>query len=83
MLSPVSLPGKVLGVWDFEGGEDPVVKLFLFEPIGQDALDGIYAQAQRLGRFMAGREVQVRECDAMVPLTERTAGSFMSPLRGC
>jgi hypothetical protein len=81
--STILVGGKVLGVWDFEGGEDPVVKLFLFGPIGQDALDKVYAQAQRLGRFMAGREVQVRECDAMVPLTERTAGSFMSPLRGC
>ena len=81
--STVLVGGKVLGVWDFEGGEDPVVKLFLFEPIGRDALDKVYAQAQRLGRFIASREVQVRECDAMVPLTERTAGSFMSPLRGC
>jgi len=81
--STILVGGKVLGVWDFEGGEDPVVKLFLFRHIGQDALDGISAQAQRLGRFIAGREVRIRECDTMVPLTERTAGSFMSPLRGC
>jgi hypothetical protein len=81
--STILVGGKVLGVWDFEGGEEPVVKLFLFEPMGRDALDKVHVEAQRLGRFIAGREVQIRECDAMVPLTERTAGSVMSPLRGC
>jgi predicted transcriptional regulator len=79
--STILAHGQVAGVWDFEDGEHAVVKLFLLKKIAQDALEGLYAQAQNVGNFMAGREVQVRECDAMVPLTEQSAGSFMSPLK--
>ncbi|MGD9099407.1 MAG: winged helix DNA-binding domain-containing protein [Anaerolineae bacterium] len=80
--STILVDGRVAGVWDFEDGKRPLVKLFLFKKIAQDALDRVLAQAQSLGVFMAGREVLVRECDAMIHLTERTAGSFMSPLKG-
>ena len=33
--------------------------------------------------YMAGEEVRVRECHTMTPLPTRTAGGFMSPLKGC
>jgi len=32
---------------------------------------------------MLGKEIQVKECDNMIPLTKRTAGGFMSPLKDC
>jgi hypothetical protein len=80
--STILVDGQVVGVWDFEDGKKPLVKLFLFKKIAQDALQRVLVQAQSLGVFMAGREVLVRECDAMAPLTKRTAGSFMSPLKG-
>jgi len=46
-------------------------------------LNEIYLRAQDIGRFVADREVKIRECDSMIPLTRRTAGGVMSPLRGC
>jgi hypothetical protein len=46
-------------------------------------LDEIYCQAHRLGAFMTDRKPGVTWCEQMVPLPERTAGSFMSPLKGC
>jgi hypothetical protein len=81
--STILVDGQVAGVWDFEDSKKPLVKLFLFKKVAQDALQRVLAQAQSLGVFMAGQEVLVRACDAMPPLTERTAGSFMSPLKGC
>lgn len=82
--STILVDGRAVGVWDFEDAERPGLKLFLLEKIARAALDGVYAQAQRLGLFLAGREVQVSECDAMLPLAEQSAGSFMSPLKkGC
>jgi len=81
--STILLDGRVVGVWDFRQDEAPVVKLFLFEKVEPDLLEDIYAVARRVGRFVAGGEVQVQECHAMVPLTKRSAGSVMSPLKDC
>jgi len=81
--SVILVDGKVVGVWDFEGGEESFVKLHIFRKIGNMIHDDIYNRAGNLGRFIAGSEVRIRKCDSMVPLKERTAGSFMSPLKGC
>ncbi len=73
------------GVWDFEQpqGEEAVVKLLLFGPAQEVVLEGIRREACRVGRFIAGAEVRLMECASMTPLTQRTGGGFMSPLRGC
>jgi len=81
--SVILVNGKVVGVWDFEGGEESFVKLHIFRKIGKEIFDDIYDRAGSLGRFIAGSEVRIRECESMVPLKERTAGSVMSPLKGC
>ena len=81
--SAILIDGRVAGVWDFTENSKPSVKLLLFEEIGADVLDKIYSEAQRVGEFMAGKEVQIKECRSMVPLTHRTAGGVMSPLKGC
>ena len=75
--------GRVAGVWDTGDDKAPVVKLFLFHPLDRDVRDAIEAAARELGGFIFEREVSVRWCTSMVPLTERTAGSMMSPLKGC
>jgi hypothetical protein len=84
--STILVNGRVVGVWDLghhpQDAEEPVVKLFFFREPSPRVRDEIYAQARDLGHFIAAREVQVRECDTMVPLTERTAGSMMAPLKG-
>jgi hypothetical protein len=85
--STILVNGRVVGVWDLghhpQDAKEPMVKLFFFREPNSHIRDEIHAQAQDLGRFIAARKVQVRECDTMVPLTERTAGSMMAPLKGC
>ena len=79
--STILLGGRIVGIWDFVEKPRPLVKLYLFRAVARGVRDEIYAKAQALGVFMADREVEVKECDAMVPLPRRTAGAFMSPLR--
>lgn len=81
--STTLLDGRVIGVWDFTEGMEPLVKLFLFEEVDKKVLSEIYLMTQKIGKFIAGKEVQIKECDSMVPLTHRTAGGIMSPLRYC
>ncbi len=81
VTSTILLDGKVVGVWDFKEGKEPVVKLLLLEEVENSVLTDIYMKAQKIGRFIADKEVKIKECDSMVPLTRRTAGGFMSPLR--
>ncbi|MGD9131782.1 MAG: winged helix DNA-binding domain-containing protein [Candidatus Bathyarchaeota archaeon] len=81
--STILLDGKVVGVWDFTADKKPFVKILLFEQVENSILTEIYSKAQKIGRFIADKEVTVKECDSMIPLTRRTAGGFMSPLKNC
>ena len=81
--STILVDGRVVGVWDLERDRESSVKIFLFEEPERNLLREIYLEAQEIGTFMTGKEVQITECDSMVPLTRRTAGAVMSPLRGC
>ncbi len=81
--STILLDGRVVGVWDYAEDERPLVKLLLFEGVERDVLREIRSKTRKIGRFIADREVKVEECDSMVPLTRRTAGGVMSPLKGC
>ncbi|HEY43271.1 MAG TPA: winged helix DNA-binding domain-containing protein [Anaerolineae bacterium] len=80
--STIMVDGRVVGVWDFEGGGEPLVKIFLFRELGKPLRDEIFTKAEYLGEFISDMEVRVMECASMIPLSERTAGSFMSPLKG-
>lgn len=80
--STITVSGQIVGVWDFEDGNPPVVKLFLFEKVSKDVLKDIRAKAKEVGRFIAEAEVELRECTKMVSLLERTAGGYLSPLKG-
>jgi len=81
--STILLDGRVVGVWDFTEDAGPLVKLFLFETMEQNVLRKIHLEAEKTGEFIADKRVQIKECTAMVPLTSRTAGGVMSPLKGC
>jgi uncharacterized protein YcaQ len=78
--SSILCDGQIVGVWDFQ---EPVFKYFLFEDVDDEVIRSIQAQAEKTGRFISGQDVQPRNCSRMVPLPKRTAGSFMTPLRGC
>ena len=59
------------------------MKLFLFEEVESRILQEIHSKARKIGQFIAEKKVRIKECDTMVPLTERTAGGMMSPLKFC
>ena len=82
--STILIDGRVAGVWDLQDATDsgqPLVKLFFFRRLSGDEQDPVRTEAAAVGRFITEREVGIEECDRMVPLTQRTAGSMMSPLR--
>ncbi|MFX0097508.1 MAG: winged helix DNA-binding domain-containing protein [Candidatus Hodarchaeota archaeon] len=79
--STINLNGRVVGIWDIMEGKDPLIKLFFFEEVKENILPTIYAKAKRIGSFISGKEVKAKECEHMIPLTKRTAGAFMTPLR--
>ena len=80
--STILLDGKVVSVWDFiEDKKKPSVKIFLFEQVENSVLSEIYCKARKSGRFITNKDVEVSECDSMLPLTHRTAGGFMTSLK--
>lgn len=81
--STILLDGRVVGVWDFTKNVEPLVKIFLFEEVEESVLTEIYLKAQEIGKFITDKKVQIKECHSMIPLTHRTAGGVMSPLKGC
>ena len=81
--STILIGGKVAGVWDFEEGETPVVKLLLFGEVDPDMMERIRAEAYSVGQFISDQEVDLKLCRSMKPLTRRTAGGMMSPLKDC
>jgi hypothetical protein len=78
--STILLNGKIIGIWDFK---ERVIKIFLFEDITQTLLEEISAKARSLGVFISNRNADVKECESMVPLTQRSAGGVVSPLKDC
>ncbi|NIS81876.1 MAG: hypothetical protein GTO14_17070 [Anaerolineales bacterium] len=81
--STILLDGKAVGVWDFEEGNPLMLKIFLFIKVPGDTRKELFAKAAQLGEFIAEREVQLWECTSMLPLPERPAGGFLTPLKGC
>lgn len=83
VTSTILLDGMIIGVWDFSEEKMPTVKIFLFEKVGSTVSKEIHSHAGKIGKFISGNEVKIKECRSMVPLTERPMGGFMSPLKGC
>ncbi len=44
-------------------------------------LEEVYLKSRQIGQFIADAQVNVRRVSSMVPLGQRTAGAFMSPLK--
>jgi len=74
----ILLNGNIIGVWDVI---ESYVKIFIFQEINNEILQEIHKKAKKIGTFFLGKNVKVKECKSMVPLTERTAGSVMSTLK--
>ncbi len=76
--------GRIVGVWDLDitDHREPVVKIFLLEAGLEEAHEELARKARAVGQFITDRVVQVHECETMIPLTQRTAGAVLSPLKG-
>lgn len=78
--STILVDGRVVGVWNFSQGLKPTVKVFLFHKLEKKVLRVVESRALAIGKFIGDKAVAVEMCDKMVPLTQRNAGGFMSPL---
>ena len=83
ITATILLDGVVIGVWDTENKKIPVVKLLLFQPLEQELHKKLYSQAEDVGKFFFDEDVTIKECKSMTPLTKRSAGGFMTPLKDC
>ncbi len=81
--STILLDGQVVGVWDFAENKESLVKIFFLKKVSDDVEKEVIVKANKMGQFIADKEVQLKKCDFMVPLTQRTAGAVMSPLKNC
>jgi hypothetical protein len=78
--STIVVNGRVVGVWGFSEVPKPTVKLFLFHKLEKRLLRAVESRARAMGKFIGDKTATIEMCDQMVPLTQRTAGGFMSPL---
>ncbi len=81
--STIFLDGVAVGVWDVEDKPEPTIKYHLFHSIEKSLITELHSKAIKIAKFYFGEEVPILECKSMIPLTERTAGGFMTPLKNC
>ena len=79
----ILLNGNVIGVWQADEKSHPLFRFYLFEERNENIIKQINKKAAEIGEFITTQKVDIRECRSMIPLTKRTVGSFMSPLRNC
>lgn len=81
--STILFNGIVIGIWDITEKPNLLVKLYLFDAVDDNLKKEIYKKAKEIGIFYFDKSVQIKECDTMEPLTNRSAGNFMKPLENC
>jgi hypothetical protein len=79
----IMVDGKIVGVWDWEEKPKAVVKIYLFKRLIKEVKSDIKSKAKNIGKFIVDGDVKIKECRKMQTLPKRTAGSVMSPLKGC
>ena len=83
ITSSILIDGIVIGVWGAEVKPEKIVKFHIFHSIEKDLYSELYSKAQRIGQFYFDEKVVIKECKSIIPLNERTAGGFMTPLKNC
>jgi hypothetical protein len=79
--STILLDGKIIGVWDSVEGKKPVIRIFFFEKPESNVLREVLHRAERIGKFIFDKEVEVIQSKSMISLNKRTAGGYLSPLK--
>ncbi len=81
--STILLDGRIIGIWDVAEEPIPTIKVLFFSKMDKNVLDIANKEAKRIGEFIMGKQIQIKECKQMIPLIKRTAGGFMTPLKDC
>ncbi|MHA2181829.1 MAG: winged helix DNA-binding domain-containing protein [Promethearchaeota archaeon] len=79
----IILNGYVVGVWDIVEKPEFLLKFYLFEDVNPTTHNMIKEECKKMGKFIIGNEVSIKECKKMKPLNKRTMGGFMTPLKDC
>ncbi|HEX9124314.1 MAG TPA: winged helix DNA-binding domain-containing protein [Actinomycetota bacterium] len=79
--SVILIDGRAAGVWDFVAKPSPEVRLFFFDSLDAQTRRRVRTLAAELAGFLTDHPVPVVERNRMTPLTQRTAGRFLSPLK--
>jgi hypothetical protein len=75
--------GQIVGIWDFVGVDEPMIKFHFLDPQKKEIYDKIKLQLKDLGNFIFDIEVPLKECKEMEPLKTRTPGEVQTPLKYC
>lgn len=78
--SVILLGGRAAGVWDLIAGRPPEMRLCFFGSVGAPTRRRVHKIAADVAAFLTGDTAVVSEVDRMIPLTDRSAGRFLSPL---
>lgn len=78
--SVILVDGRAAGVWDLIAGHPPEMRLCYFGSVAARTRRLVHALATDVAMFLTGGTAIVSEVDRMIPLTDRSAGRFLSPL---
>ena len=81
MTSVILIDGRAAGVWDFVAKPSPELRLFFFTAPDAQTRRVVHSLAAELAQTLTDGPSRVVERDHMTPLTQGTAGSFLSPLK--
>lgn len=76
----IILNGVVVGIWDWEL-DPPLIKYFLFGELSKNQLELLTIELKEMGNFLMPKPFEIKKHDSMGPLTKRTAGWVLKPLR--
>ncbi len=72
--------GRITGVWDVDGPDEPTVLVHLFD--GRPVSRAVTEEAEAVGRLRLDRDVRVSAVERMRPLRDSGTGAYAHPLRG-
>ncbi len=77
----ILINGRIEGVWDWIDQKEPEIRYYLFKQIAPGVKDVLRSRAKKMGRFLFDKDPAIKQTKSMIPLSQRTMGGFMSPLR--
>ena len=76
----ITINGKIQGIWDRENKE-PVIKYFIFGELTHNQSELVHTELEKMGKFLFEKPFDISVKKTMEPLTKRTAGWVLKPLR--